>query len=938
MSDDRLAGAWRGNLVVFALFGALATLFFAPLLSHGLLQYNVDNHVHYLPYKHFIAEALRSGVLPLWNPLTGIGMPVAGNPQYGLFYPANVLFVLLPPLAAQAVYILLHAAMSGTFTYVYARRLRLRAPAALLAGILYAFTGPALMYHAFLPMIAALPWLPAAAIAIESYRRHRRLTSVVAAAFAFALPVLAGHPQYAVNIWLVLAVYVAWLSVTTADRGLAAGIGLGALLGAGLSAVLVLPVQLLLPHLNILDNLSLRNLQGAMRPDMLLDLFEPHAGGELYLGLLPLPLAIYCVVHRRRLPREQSAWIPVAAVSVVLMLGYFTPLWDIVRYTPGLKNLRFSIRHDIGLAFAAAVLSACAVEHLASATGARRKAQWRWLRRNLGALLFFGLVATSFVRLAGYTADQVARDEHPATSTPVGTIWRQGNRTGPARPPALQLGIVALSFGALVLFLRRRSDRAAWLLGVVALLDLRSLLGTPDASGIPFHLVNDNPVVAALAADHRGGELPRVAFNTETLDPWPVLWGSSTLLYGLPALNIHDPIQHRVYARATDMHLMGKIRNFEELVRDNRLMSLLGARYLVASPELWQRVGPMKASLAPADRPQRVASIDAEHAPTKLVDARAVDDGFSLARKKSSAAQLITTVHLEPFARYELSVEARSAGASAPLMVDLFAPGRYDDAAQQITMEPQEIGTKLTRVSRLINSDNAPATAQLRAFSKTTRPIAIHRVALHRLPLPRIRDADHHPLPPGRREALLYPLVHPLGDAELRRNRAAMPHAWLARELVPASSPEHALAALRETATVVDPGRTVLLEGLDRPRTLRGGTVRRVVRGINTLSVEVESEGQGLLVVSALYLPGWQVSVNDEPARLARAFGLLRAVAVPNGRSTVRMRYVPQGFIPGAALSLFALLGCGGLLWLQRRRRRSTPAPSGARRPRTGQS
>ena len=64
----------------------------------------------------------------------------------------------------------------------------------------------------------------------------------------------------------------------------------------------------------------------------------------------------------------------------------------------------------------------------------------------------------------------------------------------------------------------------------------------------------------------------------------------------------------------------------------------------------------------------------------------------------------------------------------------------------------------------------------------------------------------------------------------------------------------------------------------------------------------------GLLVLSEVTYPGWRVYVNDRPARLYEADGVLRAVLLPEGESRVVFRLVPLTFYAGIAISFLTVL------------------------------
>lgn len=94
----------------------------------------------------------------------------------------------------------------------------------------------------------------------------------------------------------------------------------------------------------------------------------------------------------------------------------------------------------------------------------------------------------------------------------------------------------------------------------------------------------------------------------------------------------------------------------------------------------------------------------------------------------------------------------------------------------------------------------------------------------------------------------------------------------------------------------------------------------------------VESDGPTWFVVMNQYLPGWQAWVNGEPTKIYRANGCGMAVWLPKaGKSTVCLRYVDPGALPGAILSMVGMAGYTTLLgwWWIRRRKQFLSLPPG---------
>ena len=88
---------------------------------------------------------------------------------------------------------------------------------------------------------------------------------------------------------------------------------------------------------------------------------------------------------------------------------------------------------------------------------------------------------------------------------------------------------------------------------------------------------------------------------------------------------------------------------------------------------------------------------------------------------------------------------------------------------------------------------------------------------------------------------------------------------------------------------------------------------------LNSITVDVETSRNGVLVLSEVHYPGWVASVDGRPTGLYRANLKLRGVAVPAGSHTVEVSFRPRTFRIGALISCVALAGALVLLILFRR-------------------
>jgi hypothetical protein len=171
--------------------------------------------------------------------------------------------------------------------------------------------------------------------------------------------------------------------------------------------------------------------------------------------------------------------------------------------------------------------------------------------------------------------------------------------------------------------------------------------------------------------------------------------------------------------------------------------------------------------------------------------------------------------------------------------------------------------------------------------------------------------------------------VYDDGVAVVWKNSRALPRAWLVSE-VEAVDGEEALRRVRgEGAREFDPRRTALLEVKQEELPLlsaatkgdaaAAGAARVAEYGPNRIVVETEAGSPSVLVVSELFYPGWEATVDGARARIDLADYLLRAVAVPAGRHRVEMRYRAPAARSGALVSGLTVASLIGLSIRSRR-------------------
>ena len=180
---------------------------------------------------------------------------------------------------------------------------------------------------------------------------------------------------------------------------------------------------------------------------------------------------------------------------------------------------------------------------------------------------------------------------------------------------------------------------------------------------------------------------------------------------------------------------------------------------------------------------------------------------------------------------------------------------------------------------------------------------------------------DGAPLPGDKFE----PAFDAPGALSVYRNMDALPRAWVVHEATTAPDIDAALAAIQSPD--FDPARTaVLIENTVpalSPGSGGGDTVTVTEYANDRMTLEVQSTGDGLLVLSEGWYPGWRARVNGVETPVLVANGGLRALAVPDGNSVTELRFQPQPWRYGLMLAAIGLLLLAAwaiyALWSRRR-------------------
>ncbi|HEY6192819.1 MAG TPA: YfhO family protein [Bacteroidota bacterium] len=133
------------------------------------------------------------------------------------------------------------------------------------------------------------------------------------------------------------------------------------------------------------------------------------------------------------------------------------------------------------------------------------------------------------------------------------------------------------------------------------------------------------------------------------------------------------------------------------------------------------------------------------------------------------------------------------------------------------------------------------------------------------------------------------------------------------------------------TGPEFDPSRIVVLEeepaGLPADTAYGAGWSAAITSyGLDEIILSVNSPKDGLLVLSEIFYPGWQATIDGGKAPIYRADWNLRAIPVKSGAHRVEVRFEPRSYHDGLLVTSSALcLSAGGLAlsFIAQRRKRA---------------
>lgn len=386
-----------------AFWAAIApfSFFIIPLLRGRAIFWGLPS-LQFIPWRHYAWSLLRQGILPLWNPLNGMGAPLLANYQLAMFYPPAFPLFLLDELWGVSglawgftLLVPVHLAWGAAGMTRFLKQIGAGNRGQIIGGLAFGMSGYLVARGSFFSIIWAAAWLPWVMCWVEKLvtagDKRETLKTGLTLSLLVAMMLLAGHAQLS---WYSLVLAGLWFLFRTLHFGgkVLAVRKIGILAVFGLLAVLMAAIQLFptFEYLQQSQRASAYDIDSAMvysfSPLRLLGYLTPELFGNpghndfwgyatywedaVYIGLAPFLLALTTIgwialKKNRGMPHRSTAiflW-SISLAGIILALGENTPIFPwLYSYIPTFDMFQAPARWMIWPTFSLSVLAGLAAD------------------------------------------------------------------------------------------------------------------------------------------------------------------------------------------------------------------------------------------------------------------------------------------------------------------------------------------------------------------------------------------------------------------------------------------------------------------------------------------------------------------------------------------------------------------------------------------------
>ena len=892
-----------------------------------------DALVYSYPMRKVAWEMVRQGSLPLWTPHILSGYPLLAMAQLGIGYPLTWFYLILPGHLAEHIYVLAPYLLAPIFIFAYLREIGLSRFAALFAGLSFAYGGFMVSGLGQTAMFTnAVMWMPLMLIAMERARSRSFVRCLIGAGAAYAMAVLTGLGQGFLYAGLIALAYGLFLSLIAEDKLLswprwkpffvgAGGVGLAAALAA-FQILETMQAQ----RLSIRRTLTYEIFSGgSFSPkqfwqSLINPIYHHKSEATAYVPLLAILFAAVAIVAACFSPkahRRTFFWTLVALLSMLLMMGDHTPLYRLAFRIPVINLFRIPWRHAYEWTLAVSVLAAFGWD--ATANFLKQIADTRRAQLIAVALTVLTIAAGIILLKAANKPVDTGQSFWPVGLTEAALLKSK-------------LAYTALLAAAAWFGLKMAETR--WRLALLVAVIFMACYWEQRLMGLNWWMPQNRTAASFNSVS------PPSAFLKQFPPQENRIYTSLGPGFSVDLLR-HEP--HNLAARQSFHNAAG----YEPLMT-KRYSQAFGAGWSFDTPSFSAPLDPQVLSPnwrvldllnvrhlvefnAPATDAITKDGIRFAVAEAKVDMVAGNSRVLTGAPKPVDSLSLVTTlansVHLE---------QGRIVGR----IILHTADGRTIEREVKAGVDSAEWAYERPEVKAAIRHsrpavfDSQPVDAQnsFQALRFQTKFELGETVLVDRAEVKNVDDLASLIIwkatlydSAGKEAYVLrqrlpehWRKVYEHDSVTIFENPNALPRVWMV-PTAKAISEEDALKAIRgESKEAFNPREIALLEkppltkvrlGIDEP--FSQAEAKLLKYAPDRLVIETNADKRAALVVSEMNYPGWEATIDGQPAETYTANYLLRGMIVPEGKHTVEMRYSAPAAKLGGILSALALLFIG---------------------------
>lgn len=907
---------------VIAFYSGVYLIFFSTVLFSGRLLAPGDGIFCYFP--NFI-----KGIM-LWDPMLFSGYPIAADPQAMLWYPISIFF---SSLGSWNGYVLSAYILGSSFMYGYIYTVTLSRLAGLVSGLIYGMSGFMMVHLGHTTIIHSASWVPLMLWAVEKQRLGFSPFGFGLTCFSITLTALSGHPQIFAYAFALCTAYVGFFGISLGKyRWRYYGQYLMAILiGLAMASILLIPASEFISQTSRSQMSFDQFVSYSLPPNQIIQLIFPFLFGGLkesfygfsywgqwnlaeitgYVGLLSfLLIGIGVSTYWKKL--MGCFWIGIGIFSFLLVLGDLTPLPKIIYILPILNKFQAIGRYFLLVTLAVSVLSGLGVMAIQ-----KQRTSKKSILTTLsvgGAIMLFAITYT--ILLA------------PQFETFVASQDIEKINFLPWSNPAVGVPLVVFILGGGTLFYWYRNYKSKFrqiLLVSVLIIDLGSFSWFVDWKyHSPEKMVLKAPPSTQRYKSYLQETHQRIVPVQGVMGSLDANPPNLSKVWGLPSISGYASL---ILTRITKLLSMsvpdGRVSGDWSSLH-NRSLDVLATRYIfipksetlpipIKDPNgiSWLK-DDLNVSLGMDCGPLQPTSIKI-NLPTPL---KATSIGMVSALACSTHIQdgtKVIEILIKDTNEKIFSVEVLAGRDTAEWAFDFpdvfpFMKHKKAKIFLSFPVKKENYHGQGHRYVTDISLKNEIEIKELEfRWVGSSGAIAIQKLSLHN------KEQKHsYPISlimSDLNEQERWKLIEEIGEVRIYENLRAMPRVWLVPEVMSLKA-DHVLSAIRSSrlpdGRVFNPFQVALVEEsfAFKENNWDPEATAKVVHLSNTkMEIQTNSIFPSFLVISDVYYPGWEATVNGINTHLFQTNYVLRGIFLPSGSHIVHLEFKSKSFYYGVGIS-----------------------------------